>query len=149
MDAVSILGQIELFRGLNSDQLARLGALARRDVYGMDSVIFHQGDRGDRVYVIAQGQVEIRFDRAGGGTHAALYLGVGQLVGELALLDQGTRSATVVAIEPNTVVYSMDCAELLALCATDTAIGFLVMRNLAVDLSFKLRHRSLDPLNSL
>ena len=31
------------------------------------------------------------------------------------------------------------------LCNADKAIGYIVMRNLAVDLSFKLRHRNLDP----
>ena len=63
----------------------------------------------------------------------------------MALLDQGARSASVIAIEDGTTVYGISSQDFMNLCKTDTAIGYVMMRNMALDLSFKLRHKNLDP----
>lgn len=149
MELVTILKNVPLCSGLNPSQLASLAAISQRESYQTDAVIFTQNHPGDKMYIITKGQVEIRLNDEGGGNHATLYLGQGQIFGEMALLDQGPRSASVVAVEDNTEVYAIAAAEFLALCQQDTAIGFVVMRNMALDLSFKLRHKNLDPSASL
>ncbi|MEP6988793.1 MAG: cyclic nucleotide-binding domain-containing protein, partial [Chloroflexota bacterium] len=68
---------------------------------------------------------------------------------EMALLDQGSRSASVLAIEEQTELYVIDADAFVNLCQQDTAIGYIMMRNMALDLSFKLRHKNLDPSASL
>ncbi len=145
MELVQVLRGVELFRGLDTQQLQHLADISQQETYQTDEVIFNQGDPGDKMYVITQGQVEISFDDGKGGGHTGLYLGQGQMFGEIALLDQGARSASIVAIEDNTVVYAMPSDKFVALCKADTAIGYIMMRNMAVDLSFKLRHQNLDP----
>jgi NADH dehydrogenase len=61
--------------------------------------IFRQGDLGDRVYIIANGKAEVV--RAEGGKEVVLaQLGAGQYFGEMALLKQATRNATVRCLEP-------------------------------------------------
>src|SRR5262249_53497056 len=56
--------------------------------------VFHQGELGDRVYIILSGQAEVvREDAA--GAHVLARLGPGECFGEMALLNQTTRSATV------------------------------------------------------
>jgi CRP-like cAMP-binding protein len=69
-------------------------------------------------------------------------LGQGQTFGEMGLVDRGARSATVRA-GTDTEVYAINCHDFLNLCHENTHLGFLVMRNIAADLSFKLRYRNL------
>jgi len=134
---------IELFRGLNDSQLERIAAISRREDYNEGDVILKQDAEGDTMYIIAQGQVEISV-QVKGTSRLAIYLGEGQVFGEVALLDYGHRSATVTADEDNTVVYSVARDSFENLCMSDHLLGYLVMRNLALDLSFKLRHRNTD-----
>ena len=134
---------IELFRGLNDTQLERIAAISRRENYKEGDVILKQDAEGDTMYIIAQGQVEISV-QAKGKSRLAIYLGEGQVFGEVALLDYGNRSATVTADEDSTVVYSVSRDGFDILCMSDHLLGYLVMRNLALDLSFKLRHRNSD-----
>jgi CRP/FNR family transcriptional regulator, cyclic AMP receptor protein len=145
MELVNILKGVELFHGLDTAQLGRLANISQSETYNTDDVIFSQGSPGDKMYVVTKGQVEIRFDDHKGSSQTGLYLGEGQIFGEMALLDQGVRSASVLAIEDGTTVYGISSADFLSLCKTDTAIGYVMMRNMALDLSFKLRHKNLDP----
>lgn len=149
MELVNILKGIELFRGLSDEQLARLAAISHLETYPADALIFSQGSPGDKMYVIARGEIEVRFKDHQGVAHSAIYLGAGQLFGEMALLDQGERSASVIAVQDGTEVYAISSSDFLALCQADTALGFIMMRNMALDLSFKLRHRNLDPATGL
>jgi CRP-like cAMP-binding protein len=71
-------------------------------------------------------------------------MGVGQLIGEMALLDQGPRSATLRAVSNPTALHVIQRQDFINLCQHDTHIGYIVMRNLANDLSFKLRLRNLS-----
>jgi CRP-like cAMP-binding protein len=145
MELVQILRGVELFRGLNADQLAQLAKISQRETYNADDTIFSQGDPGDKMYILTSGQVEIRAGNNKGRSVTVIYLGQGQIFGEMALLDHGARSATVTAIEDGTTAYTVTSADFDHLCQTDTAIGYMMMRNMALDLSFKLRHKNLDP----
>ena len=149
MELVQVLAGVALCSGLSPSQLASLAAISHREVYNTDAVIFNQNDPGDKMYLITGGQVEIRLNDASGGNYATIYLGQGQIFGEMALLDQGSRSASVVAIEEQTELYAISSAAFVNLCQQDTAIGYIMMRNMALDLSFKLRHKNLDPSASL
>ncbi len=148
MELVKLLSSVGLFQGLDSGQLTQVAAISQRESYDTDQVIFRQGSRGDRMYVIADGQVEIRFADSQGAEHAVLFLGQGQIFGEMALIDQGTRSATIAAVQDGTVVYAITNADFIQLCEQNTSIGYKMMRNMALDLSFKLRHKNLDPSTS-
>jgi CRP-like cAMP-binding protein len=149
MELVQVLAGVALCSGLSPSQLASLAAISHREVYNTDAVIFSQNDPGKKMYLITRGQVEIRLNDGAGGNHATIYLGQGQIFGEMALLDQGSRSASVLAIEDETELYAISSDEFVALCQQDTAIGYIIMRNMALDLSFKLRHKNLDPSASL
>lgn len=140
MELVKLLRSIEMFAGLTEAQLQKLAALFERETFKEGTVLFEQGASGDRIYVVQDGFVEVVV----GGEHTLVNLGPGQVVGEMALVDQGTRSATIRAATDGTTVYSMSSEAFENLCETDTAIGYRVMRNIAADLSFKLRHRNLE-----
>ena len=61
--------------------------------------VFHQGDLGDRIYIIARGQAEVA-RRENGNESLLARLGPGEYFGEMALLNQTTRNATVRCLEP-------------------------------------------------
>lgn len=141
---VRLLQQIEVFHGLNETQLERVAAVLRRETYASGETIIEQDAPGDSMYMIGQGQVEVLKRDSRGVNRTALFLGEGQVFGELALLDQGLRTATVAADENPTLLYSLTREAFDGLCHADTGLGYLMMRNLALDLAFKLRHQNLD-----
>jgi CRP-like cAMP-binding protein len=136
------LRAIELFHGLSDEQCAAISAISTRHAFSADTVILEQGAPGDSLYIISEGQVEVSIRDATGGTRTYLYLGPGQIVGEFALLDGGQRSATIRADQDGTMLFRIDRAPFLLLCEQDTRLGYVVMRNLALDLAFKGRHRN-------
>jgi len=147
MNLIELLRAVELFSGLDDDQLQRLAAISKEVTCKSGDVIFSQGDEGDSLYIVREGQVEISV-RHGEGIlqrHSRIFLGDGQLFGEMALIDSGKRSATVHAAQDGTILDFIRGDDFFALCNSDKALGYVVMRNMAIHLSFKLRHRHLDP----
>lgn len=144
MELMQILRLVELFRGLDDSQLRHIASISQKETFSARDVIFEQGSLGDALYVIGKGQVEVQVRASNGGIHSAIYLGEGQIFGEMALIDQGKRSASILAVEDDTTLYRIQTADFIELCQSNTDIGYVMMRNLAQDLSFKLRHRDFD-----
>ena len=90
--------------------------------YKPEDVIFAEGDPGDRMYVIIEGDVQIRV----GDGKIATY-GVGQIFGEMALIDDETRSARAVALT-DVVVAEIDPEAFKALVAQNPEFSLQVMR---------------------
>ncbi len=148
MDMVQWLRGVELFDGLSDEELARLGAVCREAQYRKGEVITQQGQPGSELFIVREGLVEVSVGAppSGDGIHAppqtVVNLGAGQVVGEMALVDHGPRSATVRCVTPTTL-HVIERETFEQLCQSDHHIGLVVYRNLAADLSFKLRHRNL------
>ncbi|MCI0521794.1 MAG: cyclic nucleotide-binding domain-containing protein [Chloroflexi bacterium] len=140
MELVDILKTVELFSGLQREDLQKVAGLCQPRQFQAGEIITRQGEMGDELFLITQGMVEVSVNER----QSVVNLGEGQIFGEMALLDQGARSATVTAGNQPTIVQIIPRADFYALCAQNKDIGFIVMRNLAHDLSFKLRHRNLS-----
>lgn len=141
---ISVLKKIALFHGLTDEQLARVAAVCVAAHLPEGSAIVERGAPGDRMYIITDGQVEVRRGDGRGAERTTVFLGEGQVFGEIALLDQGARMASVVAAEGGAHVYMLDRTSFETLCRSDMSLGYIMMRNLALDLAFKLRHTSAD-----
>ena len=155
MDTVELLRGVELFDGLSDDEFKRVAGICREARYRKGDLITAQGQEGDELFIVRDGLVEVvvapgpEAGPAGEAAHAGapaprsvVNLGTGQVVGEMALVDSGPRSATVRCVTDAVVnVIGRDAFE--QVCQTDHHIGMVVYRNLAADLSFKLRHRHL------
>lgn len=98
---VEALAGVEAFRDLPPEALARLAEGARRCVYAPGSVLMCQGDPADCVHVIVRGRVRVEQAMPALQVEPVLLgeLGPGEVVGEMGVLDDGQRSATVTAQE--------------------------------------------------
>jgi CRP/FNR family cyclic AMP-dependent transcriptional regulator len=147
-DKVEFLKQLDVFNELSEQELASVAALCKEASFKAGDLILAIKDPAESFFVIRQGNVQIITNTDVLESKPELIdavmvsLGKGQTFGEMALVDRGARSATVRA-GSDTDVYVIDCNEFLNLCYENTHLGFLVMRNIAADLSFKLRYRNL------
>src|SRR5690349_3388326 len=90
-----------LLRGLDEGDRERVLTSARRRSFGRGEVVFHEGDPGDTLHLLAEGRVAARITTPNGDVATLGVLGPGDAFGELALLRRtSTRTATVVALEP-------------------------------------------------
>lgn len=97
------LGQVTLFSRLSERQRARLARFATTRDYKQGATIVRQGDTSMSLYVILSGSVRVdRESEGGGGAVQVERLGPGGAFGEMGLLDDQPRAATVVAEEPTT-----------------------------------------------
>jgi CRP/FNR family transcriptional regulator len=98
VDLEALLGSVSLFASLDRRAIAGLARQASRRVYGPGDTIVREGETGTALYVIVRGRVRVEHG-SGPATAAVGELGPGDFFGELALIEDKPRSATVVAIE--------------------------------------------------
>ena len=97
-DVVAFFGELPLFEGLAAEQLEDLARMVRPFRLEPHQVLFRQGDESDGLYVIRSGAVEVSARVPGDAALTLLRVGAGELLGEVALLDRGLRSATATAV---------------------------------------------------
>ena len=96
--AVELLARVPLLSGLEPTELERIAQVAIPRSFPKGARVFHEGDRTDACYVIRAGEVRVTREHPDGRAIALATLGPGELVGELAMLDGGVRSASVEAL---------------------------------------------------
>ena len=138
-----LLNGVELFHGLGEDELGFVESICHEVQLGAGEIVARQGERSSELYIITHGFVEVVLENDPPTPEkVVVHLGPGQIIGEMALLDQGPRSATIRTINDPTILQVIQRQDLEDLCERDHHIGYLVMRNLALDIAFKLRHRN-------
>ena len=100
IDKVELIGRSFPFGELDESVRAALASICRWDRRAAGEVIFRQGDPGTSMVVILSGSVRVVTSSAEGKRLALAILGEGQVVGEMALLEGGIRSADVITEEP-------------------------------------------------
>jgi CRP-like cAMP-binding protein len=151
MSASDFLQDLGLFEGLSREQLDRIAAVCDERRCEPGEVIFTEYARGDDMFFIKDGMLLVQIStqthateppQAASERHTIARLMAGQYVGEQAMVDDAVRSATVVS-EGNSVLLSISRADIERLCEEDTRLGYIFMRNIAQELSFKLRNTGL------
>ncbi|MBV9552419.1 MAG: cyclic nucleotide-binding domain-containing protein [Alphaproteobacteria bacterium] len=87
-----LLGRVPIFAALDAKARRSVARLLRPRLAVPDEVIVHRGERGDAMYFISSGAVEVRIPPT------PIQLGSGDFFGELALLVADRRTADVVAL---------------------------------------------------
>ena len=87
-----------MFAALDDDAASTLmGSMVKARMERGD-VLFHEGDQGDKLYVIAEGKIKLGRTSPDGRENLLAILGPGEMFGELSLFDPGPRTATATAI---------------------------------------------------
>ena len=149
VDLAGALARVAAFDKLNEQQLADLSALGSAETHAAGAVLFEQNDTSSDLYVILYGSVSILVTPGLApptGDVAPTEIAVlraGQLVGEVALVDEGLRTATARVREDGTRLVRFARQALLALSDAQPLLGYQLMSQLAADLALKLRSSDL------
>jgi CRP-like cAMP-binding protein len=111
-ERAALLSKMELFQGLTVDQLEELVAATSTRRLAAREELFHKGDPGSSVYLIASGRLKAMTTSSDGDDVVFSIMGPGENFGELAVLQEGRRTATIVAIDASELVV-LDRRELL------------------------------------
>ena len=104
MDAIETLRRVELFEHLTDRQLALLAAQARELSFRRHAVLMTEGDAGESMYVLTSGLVKVFVGDEDGRELVIHHEGPGAVIGDIALLDDEPRSASVAALEKSTAL---------------------------------------------
>ena len=119
------LAQVPLFEGPTKRHRKRVAALMELANYMQDYSIVRQGDEADSFYVVLEGQARVLID-----DRVIATKGPGDYFGEIALLDGGTRTATVYSDTPMTMLM-LRRNEFERALDEDPTLGRALLRNLA------------------
>jgi CRP-like cAMP-binding protein len=97
MERLLALKRVPLFENLNLDQLDAVLRLARDSTFLPGEVIVREGDAGGELYLLLEGSAEAWLDYGGPRSRRLSAIETGGYFGEMAILDDEPRSATVVA----------------------------------------------------
>jgi CRP-like cAMP-binding protein len=152
MERVNVLKQTDIFYDLTSAQLEMIASICQERTVRAGEVLFQENTPGTEMYAIVRGEIEILLDpslvggattRKGSGPVTVASLREGQTFGEMALVDQGLRSASARGAADNTKLLIIPRQKLLTLCETYPELGYRVMRNMVADMAFKIRNSDL------
>ncbi|MEQ4523614.1 Crp/Fnr family transcriptional regulator, partial [Nocardioides kribbensis] len=93
-----VLRQAPLFSALDDEAASALRASMTEGRMRRSEVLFHEGDSGDKLYIVLDGKVKLGRTSSDGRENLLAVLGPGQMFGELSLFDPGPRSAAVTAV---------------------------------------------------
>lgn len=126
--AFGALGGTQLFSDLEVDQRRRLVRSVEVRTLEAGEVLFKQGDPADAMYVVAEGEVIARVTTvAPGGTLDLAVLGAGDFFGEIGLLGDQPRQATIVA-KTETTLLAFGREEMTRLVDSDERFRFAILR---------------------
>ena len=136
MELEAQLASVPLLAGLDDRVRRRLAQIGKRRTYAADEAIVKEGSTGTALYVILSGRV--RVERGGTGVGE---LGAGDFFGELALIEEEPRSASVSAVE-ETECLLFPAWEFRALLDEQPQIAIAIMRALIERIHRRERHGS-------
>ncbi|MDP8931301.1 MAG: Crp/Fnr family transcriptional regulator [Actinomycetota bacterium] len=129
-EAAKLLGSTAIFGNLDFKALEGLAAATRQRTYARGQYLCSQGDPGDQLFVIAEGLVKVVFATEQGDEMVLAALRPPEVFGELAVLDQAPRSASVTAVEP-TLVLTLSRPRLLQAMRSSPPLVDAVLARLA------------------
>lgn len=147
---VNFLKQGDIFYQFTPTQLELVANLCQEATFQKDDLIFKENSSSKELYVIVQGEVDIFVDPSlvssvdtSSENKIIATLRRGQSFGEVALVDEGLRSASACASQNETRLLIIPRDKLIMLCDTYPQLGYRLMHNLAADLAMKIRNTDL------
>ncbi len=143
------LEQMSVLDKFSEGEIAALQAHLTRKQFGKDGVVFREGDLGSELFFVLSGSASAYIRQENGGDIRLVTFPPGAVFGELAILDSGPRSATVIADE-DLVVYGLSKGNFVTLSAQTPALAIKLLASLGRELSGRLRraNRAIHQLES-
>ena len=125
-----ILSSIALFSGMSDADMEAISTLAVQRCFPKNSLVICEGDRSDSLYFILSGKVKVFLSDEEGKEVTLNIQGEGEYFGELAILDEAPRSASVMTVEETKVAVLSKSA--FEKCMEEhPTMAVIVMRGLA------------------
>jgi CRP/FNR family cyclic AMP-dependent transcriptional regulator len=144
--AVALLRKVPLFADLDDTELAAVAEVCREETFASAEYIFREGESGNRLYLITQGEVRISRKVPGSGEEALAVLKPGALFGEMAVFDRSERSTDAIS-HGGTMVLTITRAEFELLLDFNRELAYKVLWSVTRLLSARLRNTN-DSLRS-
>lgn len=122
---LDLIRQAAVFADLDDDELAHVAEICKEQQFKFGQYIFKEGEPGNRLYIIADGEIRISRQVPGSGEEALTVLKKGACFGEMAVFDRSERSTDAIA--------NKDCTLL-----TITRSDFEMLLDFNRDLAFKI-----------
>lgn len=103
-DTIELLHRVPLFSALAEEDLVQVAEVALPRRFGASTTVFREGDASDTCYVIRRGHARALREHSDGRSITLAQFGPGDIFGELAMLDDERRSATVETLEETEVL---------------------------------------------
>ena len=148
-EMLTFLKQSDIFYQFTQTQLELVANLCVEKTFQAGELIFAENNSSKELYIIVQGEVNISVNPGIVGTAGKSEKTViatlrrGQSFGEIALVDEGLRSASAQAKNKDTRLMVIPRDKLIMLCETYPQLGYRLMYNLAADLAMKIRNADL------
>lgn len=136
--SVAKLREIGLFGGLDDAVLEHFATTLPRLTLQPGDIVFREGDSGREIFVLLEGEMEVRKRSRDGHEVRLAVLGPGDWFGEMSLLDVQPRSASVRALAPSQLLV-FRAQDLDALYRRDLKAYALIVMNIAREISRRLR----------
>ncbi|MCA9916553.1 MAG: cyclic nucleotide-binding domain-containing protein [Anaerolineales bacterium] len=128
--SITFLSDIPLFSRLKERQLKLLANRFVQREYAPNQYILTQGEGGAGLFTITSGRAEVVLEMADGSTTQVDTLGPKDYIGEISLLDDGPRSASVIATE-KTECLVLNRPDFITVMNMDAEMGVFIARELA------------------
>jgi CRP-like cAMP-binding protein len=147
---LNFLKQCDIFYQFTPTQLELVANVCQEVTFQKDDLIFKENSGSKELYVIVQGEVDIVVDPSLVGTieegienRVIATMRRGQSFGEVALVDEGLRSASACVSQKDSRLLIIPRDKLIMLCDTYPQLGYRLMYNLAADPAMKIRNTDL------
>jgi CRP-like cAMP-binding protein len=141
-----LLKQVMIFKDLDDAEIGQIAEVCKEEKFVSGEYIFHEGEHGNRLYLIVHGEVRISRDVPGSGEEALAVLKPGALFGEMAVFDRSERSTHAIS-NGGTTVLTISRADFEMLLDFNREMAYKVLWAVVRLLSSRLRSTN-DSLRS-
>lgn len=133
-----ILSEIPFFEDFTGDELDFFSRNVSLRYFPERTKLFKQGDVGDYLFFVVEGIVEVRLEAKYSKQIVMATFDRGCCVGEMSIVDENPRSATIVVTEPSELL-SLTRDSFESICRENPPVGIKLLQGIAKDLSIRLR----------
>jgi CRP/FNR family cyclic AMP-dependent transcriptional regulator len=145
-EVTELLKGVAIFHDLDDDELAQLADGCREEKFVSGEYVFREGETGNRLYLIVEGEVRISRNVPGSGEEALAILKPGAIFGEMSVFDRSERSTDAIS-NGGTTTYTISRTDFEMLLDLNRELAFKVLWSCVRLLSFRLRNTN-DSLRS-